>query len=454
MVMLEKNAKVIITDSGGVQKEAYFHGAPCVTVRDETEWVELVAAGANVLAGARKERLVAAFHQMRNRPVQARKLYGDGNAAGKIVAALGSPQIGNAKRMKILIYLGHPAQYHFFKNIVNELKKRHEIRYLIKTKEILEPLLIGDGVKYKNILPAGRKSTRPGIIWGLIKREIRVLNEALRFKPDLMIGTDPSLAHVGKLMKIPTLTTLEDDAHVIYDLAKITFPFSTYIMAPDSCDCGKWHAKKISYAGYMKLAYLHPNHFKHAPESIEKTALIRLSNLDAFHDAGINGFNESLLKQIIEKLAPEYKVFVSSEKPIGRWFEKYVLKIDPNNIHQILFQSSILISDSQSMTMEAAMLGIPSIRYSDFTGRIGVLEELEHKYQLTTGIKPGNPEKLNQTLESLLSIPNLRDEFQKRRNKMLQDKIDVSGFFIWFIENYPESIKRIKTDPDFQYTFH
>ena len=355
--------------------------------------------------------------------------------------------------MNILIYLGHPAQYHFFKNIVNELKKRHKIRYLIKTKEVLEPLLIGDKVEYKNILPEGRKSTRSGIVWGLIKREIRVLGEALRFKPDLMIGTDPSLAHVGRLLRIPTFTTLEDDVHVIHDLAKITFPFSTYIIAPDSCDCGKWNAKKISYAGYMKLAYLHPNCFKHTFESIGKTALIRLSNLDAFHDAGIKGFNDSLLKQIIEKLALEYKVFVSSEKPIKPWFDKYVLKINPNDIHRVLFQASILISDSQSMTMEAAMLGIPSIRYSDFAGRIGVLEELEHKYHLTTGIKPGNPEKINQILESLLSIHDLREEFQKRRKKMLEDKIDVSRFFIWLIGNYPESIKRIQDEPDFQYTF-
>jgi len=88
MVMLEKNAKVIITDSGGVQKEAYFHGVPCVTVRDETEWVELVKIGANSLAGTRKESIFEAFQMMKGRNVEIKRLYGDGDSSEKIVDIL------------------------------------------------------------------------------------------------------------------------------------------------------------------------------------------------------------------------------------------------------------------------------------------------------------------------------------------------------------------------------
>lgn len=88
MVMLEKNARVIITDSGGVQKEAYFHGTPCVTVRDETEWVELVEAGANLLAGSGSEGIIRAFQTMKDKAVVAERLYGNGDSADKIVSAL------------------------------------------------------------------------------------------------------------------------------------------------------------------------------------------------------------------------------------------------------------------------------------------------------------------------------------------------------------------------------
>jgi len=54
MMMLEKNARLIVADSGGIQRESFFHKVPCVTLRDEIEWVELVDAGMNVLAGADK----------------------------------------------------------------------------------------------------------------------------------------------------------------------------------------------------------------------------------------------------------------------------------------------------------------------------------------------------------------------------------------------------------------
>lgn len=99
MVMLEKNAKVIITDSGGVQKEAYFNGVPCVTVRDETEWVELVKADANILAETIKEAIVEAFQEMKVRAIEVKRLYGDGNSAEQIVSVLLSNQVrsGNLK---------------------------------------------------------------------------------------------------------------------------------------------------------------------------------------------------------------------------------------------------------------------------------------------------------------------------------------------------------------------
>ena len=78
-----------MTDSGGLQKEAYFFEKFCITLRDQTEWVELVHVGANVLAGANKETIVKNFKSNYQKSIQVKEgLYGEGHAAATIVSYL------------------------------------------------------------------------------------------------------------------------------------------------------------------------------------------------------------------------------------------------------------------------------------------------------------------------------------------------------------------------------
>lgn len=89
MLMLERHARLILTDSGGMQKEAYFFGVPCVTLRPETEWVETVEAGWNTIAGASGERILRAVKDHAwPAASELPQLFGDGHAASKIVAHL------------------------------------------------------------------------------------------------------------------------------------------------------------------------------------------------------------------------------------------------------------------------------------------------------------------------------------------------------------------------------
>lgn len=89
MLALLKGCSLVMTDSGGLQKEAYFFARPCITLRDETEWVELVTAGANVLVGADPDKIQAAVTAMAARAVDFRDdLYGGGRAAARIADIL------------------------------------------------------------------------------------------------------------------------------------------------------------------------------------------------------------------------------------------------------------------------------------------------------------------------------------------------------------------------------
>lgn len=347
--------------------------------------------------------------------------------------------------MRVLIYLGHPAQYHFIKNSAKQLlEDGHQVKILMKTKDILENLLQEDGWEYENIQPSYRKNSKLAILTASLKRTMAVLKAARKFKADMLVGTDSSIAQAGWLLHKPVLTTLEDDIDVIGNLAKLTYPFTTHIIAPTPCRVGKWEKKKVPYDGYMKLAYLHPNYFTPDENIIQnygiegKYVLIRLAKLVAHHDAGIGGLGTSLVKDIITDVAAKgYKAFISSEVELSPDLEPHRLNIHYRNIHHILAFASLLISDSQSMSVEAAMLGTPSIRFSDFKGRISVLEELEDTYGLTFGIKTDESEKLKEKTDELLEMPDVRATFQERRRRMLSDKIDVTAFLTQYIEKYP-----------------
>ena len=85
IIELEKNAMMVMTDSGGVQKEAFFFAKPCVILRPETEWIEIVENNAGIIADADYDRIRAAYNELSSRKVTFPPLFGDGHAARKIL---------------------------------------------------------------------------------------------------------------------------------------------------------------------------------------------------------------------------------------------------------------------------------------------------------------------------------------------------------------------------------
>ena len=367
----------------------------------------------------------------------------------------------NEINLNILFYLGHPAHYHLFKNIIKKLESdNYETVVLIKKKDILEDLLKKSKLKYLNILPHGRKDNKISIALSLIHRDIKILLFCLKKKPHIMIGTSTEIAHVGRILKIPSIIVNEDDFDQVPLFAKTGYPFTNSILVPSSCKVGKWSYKTISYEGYHELSYLHPKYFKPDIKKVKKYIntdrsyfIIRFAKLTAHHDKGKTGISNELAKKIISLLKPYGNIFITSERELGSEFETYKIQIDPIDIHHALYYADMFIGDSQTMTAEAAVLGTPAIRFNDFVGKLGYLEELEHKYKLTFGIQTSEPEQLLTKITEILHIPNFKKEWEFRRKKMLDDKINVAQFITWIIKYYPNSIHTMQKNPDYQWNF-
>lgn len=341
--------------------------------------------------------------------------------------------------MKVLFQLGHPAHFHLFKNTIADLQRDgHQTFILIRKKDILEDLLKEAGMPYINILPSGKKSAIT-----LILRLWRVFLFTLTHHVDVLVGSTPEVAQVAWLLRRRSVVMAEDDASIVPQFIKAVKPFVDNYLSPVSCDNGPLESSTTHYEGFHKLAYLHPNRFTPDPVVVDRYFdhskpyfLLRFAQLNAYHDVSANahGINDETAMKLIEILSPHGNIYITSERELSSDLEKYRLNINPLDIHHIMAFAALYIGDSQSMAVEAAMLGTPSIRFNDFAGKIGVLEELEKKYQLTIGIPSSNPERLYNTVKEIINTDNLREVYQARRQQMLEDKIDVATFFTDFIE--------------------
>ena len=360
-----------------------------------------------------------------------------------------------------LFSLGHPAHFHMFKHTIHALKEAgNKVIVVIRPKDVLEQLCINEGLSYYSIGQRPDKGGKLARAVVVVQRFFAIARVVRKEKPCMLIGSDGVMAYLGTLFRIPSFEFFDDDYGIIKLYAWSFFPFYSDLVCPNVTDAGRWQKKKTGYEGYQKLAYLYPNRFIPDKNMVEKYFttgkayfLLRFAKLNAHHDGGIGGINSDVARHLIEMLLPYGNVYITSERQLEPEFEQYRLHINPSDMHHILAFANLYIGDSQSMAVEAAMLGTPSLRFNDFAGKIGVLEELEHKYELTFAIPPSEPQRLYDKVDDLLSIPDLRDTFQQRRQKMLAEKIDVAAFFTWFIENYPESRDTMRNHPEKQWEF-
>jgi uncharacterized protein len=364
--------------------------------------------------------------------------------------------------MRILFYLGHPAHYHLFKNVILSLKeKKHNVIVLIKKKDILQYLLEKSQIEFINIQPGGRGDSKFGIALGLLKRNWSVFWSCRKHRPDLMIGTSAEITHVGKVLNIPSIVVNEDDYDAVPLFTKFAYPWADHILAPVSCPTGpvggEWEKKTVHYDGFHELAYLHPDFFSPTKDNLigkidftRPFAIMRFAKLTAHHDEGKHGLSTKVVQSVIDILGDKYNVYITSERELESEFEPYRINFDPIHIHHALYFADMYIGDSQTMAAEAAVLGTPAVRFSDFVGKLGYLSEIEDVYNLGFGIKTFAPDELYKVVSELVRNPNTKRIWKGRREKLLKEKINVSRFIVDLIEGYPNSVKLLLDYESFQ----
>jgi len=342
--------------------------------------------------------------------------------------------------MNILIDIGHPAHVHLFKNFIWKMKKRgNKVIVTAKDSFMINYLLKKYNINYINL---GKKGS--GLFGKTIKQfifDLKILFFLYKFKIDKAMGTSISISHACLFHKSKSYVFNEDNVESAPLFAKSAYPFADYIITPKCLN--ENHGKKhIQISSLHELAYLHPDNFKPDKKILkelnvkegEKFFILRFNAFKAHHDKGIKGLSLESKRKLINLLDKHGKIFITSEEELGKEFNKYKIKIDPAKIHHALYYAHLFIGDSNSMMIEAAVLGTPAVRCNDFVGRCPVIEELEHKYGLTYGFKPKENDKMFIKIKTLLKNKNLKKEWQQKREKLLKDKIDLTKWMVDFIE--------------------
>ena len=356
--------------------------------------------------------------------------------------------------MKIFIDIGHPAHVHYFRNFIKIMEsKGHKFFVCARDKEVAHSLLNHYQIEYTS-RGKGRKSLAGKLIY-IIEADYKLFKLAKLFKPDIFLSFGSAYAaHVSKILHKPHIA-FDDTEHAKFE-HMMYVPFTDVILTP-SCFNKKLGPKQIFFNGYMELCYLYKNYFqtdnnikaKLGLNSNDNYIIIRFVSWGASHDIGQYGLKNDTKQKIINTLKHKYKIFISSEAELPANLEEYKLRVNPADLHSVLAGAYLYIGEGSTTASECSVLGTPNIYINSLT--VGYCKEQAEKYGLCFHLK--NDNEIIGLIEELICKKDLAAEWRIKKEKMLQDKIDVTAFMVWFIENYPQSFKIIKENQNYQFNF-
>lgn len=358
--------------------------------------------------------------------------------------------------MRILITIGHPGHVHFYKNFVWAAQKSgHEVAILAEKKDVSIALLENYNLEYRCISEQKHKGSLRFLDQSL--HEFNAYKFAKRFKPDIITGIGgTTAAHVAKILGCTSII-FTDTEHAKLANA-ITFPFANAICTP-SCYRDQLGERQVWYNGYHELAYLHPARFTPNPAILAELGLtegdpfiiIRFVSWQANHDIGQHGIRDKV--GLVKALEEYGRVLITSEGALPEELQPYQIRVSPEKLHDLLYYATLYVGEGSTTASECAVLGTHAIYVN--TLPLGYITEEDEKYHLVSDFsrRDCTTETVLAEAKRLLQNPNLRKEGKEKGENLVRDKIDVTAFMVWFIENYPESVDLVKNHPETQQQF-
>lgn len=356
--------------------------------------------------------------------------------------------------LKILIDIGHPAHVHYFKNFIWTMQERgHTVHIVARDKEVAFNLL--DFYKFPYYNRGKGRNGLIGKLFYILQGDFFILKKALKIKPDIFLSTGSTYAaHVAWLMRKPHIALDDTDHNLFQHLMYV--PFTRVIMTPKvfQKDFGKKH---VRFDAFLELGGLHPKRFKQEPQGLQKNmtpgdqgkfVILRFVSWQATHDIGLKGLSLDDKYKLVKELSKYAKVIISSEEKLPDDLMAYSFKVHPALMHTVLSEASLLVSESLTMAAEAAFIGTPVLCIS--TAQAGTLDEevrlgLIELYRNSNGL-------IERAIE-IMKDPEFKEKFKEKSKTIINNKTDITGFLVWFVENFPTSFAEIKKNPELESNF-
>lgn len=335
---------------------------------------------------------------------------------------------------RILVDVTHPAHVHLFRHAIEELARRgHAVAVTSREKDCTTELLDAYGIDHAVLSHCGDRPVELVSEW--LARDVRTVRFARSFEPDVVLNRlSPTAVHAAAMVGAGCVVF--HDHEETNRLAHALAPFVDRLCTPETfeTDFGSSHRR---HPGVQELAYLHPRRFSPDPDRLrdhgvdpdEPYSVLRFVSMGAHHDVGRRGLSAGAKRRLVSELSTHGPVYVSAEGPIPRGLEATPVPVPKSEIHHLLSAARLMVTDSNTMATEAALLGTPVVRsgsyadsdaFSNFRAleRAGLVESI-----------PDEARTISRAI-SLIEDDRAPARWERRRAAYLDGAIDLTEYIV------------------------